>query len=168
MPILFAVGVLASAATLLASTAASDALTPNVDFGWIVGAVIAGVVVQAVVGTAAGLIVARRTAAAFEARLKVHDERLAEHAAAIDKIGDRVQANRATTSDLRVERADSERRAALEFASRGELSRLVADSTCQYRDLAEKIDALGNALHSRVTAISEQFREFRGRMEKPQ
>jgi hypothetical protein len=60
---------------------------------------------------------------------------------------------------------------AVNFASRGELSRMVADSTEQYQRIGNKIDALGEAVHnqvsdvhSRVTTVGERLANIEGKL----
>jgi len=52
-----------------------------------------------------------------------------------------------------------------EYANSGELGRLIADNTIQYRALSDKIEVGNSELHQRVTELAKEVREMKGRME---
>jgi hypothetical protein len=63
------------------------------------------------------------------------------------------------------ERLRQARDCALQFATSGELGRLIADNTIQYRALSDKIEVGNSELHQRVTELAKEVREMKGRME---
>ena len=125
-----------------------------INLSWVGGSLIAAGVVAVVAAVISGKIVA----AVLATRLEDHGRRLE----AIETW--KVTASGLMDSECR-ERLRSETWAAREFAGRGELSRLIADNTEQYRALQEKIDALADGLHKRVTENAKEIAGLRGRME---
>jgi len=126
-----------------------------INLSWVGGSLLAAGVIAVVSAVISGKIVA--------AVLKVQ---LGDHARRLPLIEDwRVEADR-EIDDRRAERLACEARSALEYAQRGELSRLVADNTEQFRALMERLDALGEGLHARITESAKRIAAIEGRHQR--
>jgi len=125
-----------------------------INLSWVGGSLLAAGFIAVISAVISGKIVA----AVLATRLEDHGRRL-----------EAIEAWRVTASCLMDsegrERLKAETLAAREFAGRGELSRLIADNTEQYRTLQEKIDAMGDGLHKRVTELRAQVERLEGRLE---
>jgi uncharacterized protein HemX len=126
-----------------------------INLSWVGGSLVAAGFIAIVAAVISGKIVA----AVLRVRIDDHARRL-----------EAVEIWRTTAAGLldveSRERLKYEIQAAREFAGRGELSRLIADNTEQYRALQEKIDALGEGLHGRVTESAKRIAAIEGRMRR--
>lgn len=124
----------------------------TLDWGWLIVFLLA----QLVIAIATGLLVSQRITTRLAARQEAHDEQLGDHES-------RLTAAEKAVQDRHIERLQCEVRAGREFALRGELSRLVADNTTQYKDLVERIDHVGGEIHHRVTNVVDRVSHLEGR-----
>ena len=118
--------------------------------------------VQVVSTGATALVAAVITGRVMIGRL---DERMRAQEGRIAELGRSLETEGKAIEEARLEQARCELRTAQNYATSGEFCRLVVDNAHNFDGLKRSIDAMTEAVHSRVTDLAESLSELKGRLE---